>query len=189
MASLWGGAWGSSQREPDHAQLDGEREPLATSKDSSTHHTLGGATDEGTSFFDGTAPPASRINNNYSDLSRGSLETVGVIPGLREPKPRSSPKKGFLRGMMPTRMMRGSRPPQQGDAGAAVGAVGLSPSPKRGRSMTSAASTNPSNEPGARRAAGLSPLWALERRSSAAGYEGLPEMPKVCVRTPQGCVS
>lgn len=171
MASLWGGSWGSSQREPER---DGEKELLAASRDK---HTLGGAMDESTPLFQGTAPPVSRIVN--TDLARsggGGSGTDGVFPRFRDPKPRSSPTKGFLRGMMPTRMR--SRPQHQQQGGGAVEA-GLSPSPKRGRSMTSAASTNPLEEAGTRRAAGLSPIWALERRSSAAGYEGLPEMPKV----------
>lgn len=61
-------------------------------------------------------------------------------------------------------------------AAAAAAEVDSSASPRRGRAMTS---MEPSDEAEVRRRAGRSPLWALERRSSAAGYEGLPEMPKV----------
>ncbi|CAM9486187.1 unnamed protein product [Pylaiella littoralis] len=53
----------------------------------------------------------------------------------------------------------------------------------RGRAASSAAWTKSLDEAGGiawgRRRAGLSPDWALERRSSAGGYEGLPEMPKL----------
>ncbi|CAM9827044.1 unnamed protein product, partial [Ectocarpus sp. 8 AP-2014] len=93
----------------------------------------------------------------------------------REAKPRSSPKKGFLRGMMmPARLKMkhqggGDSATAAVAAAAAAAEVDSSASPRRGRAMTS---MEPSDEADMRRRAGRSPLWALERRSSAAGYEG-----------------
>eukprot|EP00903_Cladosiphon_okamuranus_P018814 g17305.t1 len=146
---VWGKTWSTRQHGGSGAtSRDGEREPLAPS---GGMHSSGGAIDP------------SRAGGGSGSGAR-----------KREPKPKSP--KGFLRGMMlPSRGKS-----QRGGPPASSTEMALSPSPtlSRGRAMTSAASTKPLDEAGVRKRAGLSPVYALERRSSAAGYEGLPAMPK-----------
>ncbi|CAN0386666.1 unnamed protein product, partial [Ectocarpus fasciculatus] len=67
---------------------DGEREPLAPS---SGQHASGGSTDGATPATGGGA--TSRSPRNVLSRADSGLRS-------REAKPRSSPKKGFLRGMM-----------------------------------------------------------------------------------------
>lgn len=152
---MWGGSWDSRQGEGEGAGGDasgeaaGEREPLALSK-----HSSGGATDD-----------AAKTGNGAG---------AGGARG-REPKPRSS-SSGFFRGMMMAMPSKGKKQKQK-QLAAEMARSPKSPQVSRGRAVTSAASAKPSAEAGVRRSSGLSPNWAMQRRSSAAGYEGLPEMP------------
>ncbi|CAM9575965.1 unnamed protein product, partial [Ectocarpus sp. 13 AM-2016] len=90
---MWEGAWGSYQEGGGRRKRDGERVPLAPS---SGQHASGGATD-------GATIPATGGGSGGGSTSRSPQNTLARgDSGLRsrEAKPRSSPKKGFLRGMM-----------------------------------------------------------------------------------------